>query len=124
MEIVIKTILRQIITQCPGTEDMIKKLASCYHCGRKSGLKTVAFLLRLSIHVSHCWKSHVAAHLYRTKVNIADSDQAPHNYHLLTHCCFKIGKKLINTTQQHKLRNEPVHEISNNVVCATSKASD
>ena len=24
----------------------------------------------------------------------------------------------------HKLTNEPVHEISNNVVCATSKASD
>ena len=49
MEIVIKTILRQIITQCAGTQDIIKKLASCDPCGRKSGLKTVAFLLRLSI---------------------------------------------------------------------------
>ena len=51
MEIVIKTILRQIITQCAGTQDIIKKLASCDPCGRKSGLKTVAFLLRLSIYV-------------------------------------------------------------------------
>ena len=49
MEIVIKTILWQIITQCAETQDIIKKLASCDPCGRKSGLKTVAFLLRLSI---------------------------------------------------------------------------
>ena len=45
----IETILRQITTQCTGTHDIIKKLASCDPCGRKSGLKTVAFLLRLSI---------------------------------------------------------------------------
>ena len=50
-EIMIKTILQQIITQCAGTQDTIKKLASCDPCGRKSGLKMVAFLLRLSI----CW---------------------------------------------------------------------
>ena len=50
MEIVSKTILRQIITQCTGTHDKIKKLASCDPCGRKSGLKMVAFLLRLSIY--------------------------------------------------------------------------
>ena len=50
MEIVIKTILQQIITQCAGTQDIIKKLASCDSCGRKSGLKTDAFLLRLSIY--------------------------------------------------------------------------
>ena len=49
MEIVSKTIFRQIITQCAGTQDIIKKLTSCDPCGRKSGLKTVAFLLRLSI---------------------------------------------------------------------------
>ena len=49
MEIVSKTILRQIITQCAGTQDIIKKLASCDPCGRESGLKTVAVLLRLSI---------------------------------------------------------------------------
>ena len=49
MKIVIKTILRQIITQCARTQDIIKKLASCDPCGRKSGLKKVAFLLRLSI---------------------------------------------------------------------------
>ena len=49
MEIVSKTIFRQIITQCAGAQDIIKKLASCDPCGRKSGLKTVAFLLRLSI---------------------------------------------------------------------------
>ena len=49
MEIVIKTILRQIIAQCAGTKDIIKKLASCDPCGGKSGLKTVVFLLRLSI---------------------------------------------------------------------------
>ena len=49
MKIVIKTILRQIITQCARTQDIIKKLASCDPCGGKSGLKTVAFLLRLSI---------------------------------------------------------------------------
>ena len=42
--------LRQIITQCAGTQDIIKKLASCDPCERKSGLKTVAFLLLLSIH--------------------------------------------------------------------------
>ena len=29
---------------------MIKNLASCDPCGRKSGLKTVVFLLRLSIY--------------------------------------------------------------------------
>ena len=51
MEIVIKTFLRQIITQCAGTQDAIKKVASCDPCGRKSGLKTVAFLLRLSIYI-------------------------------------------------------------------------
>ena len=49
MEIVNKTFLRQIITQCAGTQNIIKNLASCDPCGRKSGLKTVAFLLRLSI---------------------------------------------------------------------------
>ena len=49
MEIMSKTILRQIITQCAGTQDIFKKLASCDLCARKSGLKTVAFLLRLSI---------------------------------------------------------------------------
>ena len=49
MEIVSKTILMQIITQYTGRQDIIKKLASCDPCGRKSGLKTVAFLLRLSI---------------------------------------------------------------------------
>ena len=49
MEIVIKTILWQIITHYAGTQDIIKKLASCDPCGRKSGLKTVAELLRLSI---------------------------------------------------------------------------
>ena len=50
MEIVSKTILWQIITQCAVTQDIIKKLASCDLCGRKSGLKTVAFLLCLSIY--------------------------------------------------------------------------
>ena len=49
MEIVSKTILLQIITQCTGTQDIIKKLASCGPGGRKSGFKSVAFLLRLSI---------------------------------------------------------------------------
>ena len=49
MKIVIKTILRQIITQCARTQGIIKKLAASDLCGRKSGLKTVAFLLRLSI---------------------------------------------------------------------------
>ena len=49
MEIVIRAILRQIITQCAGTQDIIEKLASCDPCARKNGLKTVAFLLRLSI---------------------------------------------------------------------------
>ena len=53
MEIAIKTILRQIITQCAGTHDIIKKLASCDPCGRKIGLKTVVFLLRLSIQCSY-----------------------------------------------------------------------
>ena len=54
----IKTILRQIITQCTGTQDIIKKLASCDLCGRKSGLKTVVFLLRLSIYRVHEPASH------------------------------------------------------------------
>ena len=49
MEIMIKTILWQIITLCAGTQDIIKKLLSCDPCVRKSGLKTVGFLLRLSI---------------------------------------------------------------------------
>ena len=49
MENVIKTVLRQIITQWIGTHDIIKKLASCDPCGRKRGSKTVAFLLRLSL---------------------------------------------------------------------------
>ena len=55
MEIVIKTILRQIITRCAGTQDIIKKLFSCGPCERKSGFQTVAFLLRLSIHVLACY---------------------------------------------------------------------
>ena len=50
MEIMINTILWQIITQCTGTQGVIKKLASRDPCGRKRGLKTVAFLLRLSIY--------------------------------------------------------------------------
>ena len=50
MEIMIKTILWQIITQCAGTQDVIKKLLTYDPCGRKSGLKMVAFLLRLSIY--------------------------------------------------------------------------
>ena len=34
-------------------------------------------------------------------------------------------KKNLQTTKKHvKLLNEPVHEISNNVVCMTSEASD
>ena len=48
----IKTILWQIITQCAGTQDIINKLLSNDLCGRKGGLKTVAFLLRLSIYDS------------------------------------------------------------------------
>ena len=55
MEIVIKTILQQIITQCEGIQDIIKKLTSCDPYGRKSGLKTVAFLLRLSIVIHSGW---------------------------------------------------------------------
>ena len=50
MEIMIKTDLRQIVTQCTGTQDIIKKLASLDPCGRKRGLKTVAFLLLLRIY--------------------------------------------------------------------------
>ena len=61
MEIVSKTILRQIITQCAGTRDIIKKLASCDPCGIKSGLKTVAFLLRLSIYATPCADQRVGA---------------------------------------------------------------
>ena len=49
MEIVIKTILWQIITHCAGTQDMINKLPSCCPCERKGGLETVAFLLFLCI---------------------------------------------------------------------------
>ena len=52
MKIVNKTILRQIITQCAGTQNIIENLASCDPCGRKSGLKTVTFLLRLSIYTN------------------------------------------------------------------------
>ena len=57
MEIVSKTILQQIITQCAGTQDIIKEFASCDLCGRKSGLKTVAFLLRLSIYNTYVQNS-------------------------------------------------------------------
>ena len=32
--------------------------------------------------------------------------------------------KMSNCWKSHVLAHEPVHEISNNVVCATSKASD
>ena len=53
IETVIKTILRQIITHCAGTQDIFKKFFSCCPCGRKSGMKTVAFLLRLSICSCH-----------------------------------------------------------------------
>ena len=49
MEIMIKIILWQIITQCTETQDKIKKILSYDLCGRKKGLKTVAFLLRLII---------------------------------------------------------------------------
>ena len=54
-----KTILRQIITQCAGIQDIIKKLASRDPCGRKSELNTVAFLLRLSICGLHVWKGYI-----------------------------------------------------------------
>ena len=57
MEIVIKTILRQIIARRAGTQDIFKKLVSCDLCGRKSGLKTVAFVLRLSIKEWTLWQS-------------------------------------------------------------------
>ena len=57
MEIVIKTMLLQIVNQCRGTQDIIKKLTLCEVCGRKSGLKTVAFLLRLSIYIVDFLKS-------------------------------------------------------------------
>ena len=53
----IKTILRKIIIHCAGTQDIIKKLFSCGTCGRKSGMKTVAFLLRLSIYTSGVGRS-------------------------------------------------------------------
>ena len=45
----IKTIFLQIIAQSAGTQDIIKKSLSYDPRGRKSGSKTVAFLLRLSI---------------------------------------------------------------------------
>ena len=35
-----------------------------------------------------------------------------------------IPGSFLNTTLQIDVLYEPVHEISNNVVCATSKASD
>ena len=50
----IKTILWQIIAQCAGTQDIIKILLLYDPYGRKSGLKTVAFLLRLSIYCPTC----------------------------------------------------------------------
>ena len=49
MDIASKTSLLQIIIQCAGTQDIIKKLGSCGPCGRKNVFKLVAFLLRLSI---------------------------------------------------------------------------
>ena len=42
MDIMIKTILRQIITHCRGTGDIIKKLSSC-GLEEKGGFKMVAF---------------------------------------------------------------------------------
>ena len=68
MEIVIKTVLRQIITQSAGTQDIIKKLASCDPCGRKRRLKTIAFLLRLSI--------------YRSQMRMDDRDKSGADYFL------------------------------------------
>ena len=43
MEIVIKTILRQIITQCTGTQDIIKQLASCDPIEENVDLKRLRF---------------------------------------------------------------------------------
>ena len=44
---------------------------------------------------------------------------------------FELGREVDDVTMRQELMmmmsnspNEPVHEISNNVVCATSKASD
>ena len=90
MEIVIKTILRQSITQCTGTQDIIKKLVSCDPCERKSGLKTVAFLLRLSIYFVNAKRRQNNA-----KLDVFDfilclyckHDQDPQNHSIFTHCC-------------------------------------
>ena len=65
MEGLIKTILRQIITQCTRTQDKIKKLASFDPRGRKSGLNTVAFLLRLSICDPSREKGRVGCHIVK-----------------------------------------------------------
>ena len=70
MEIVIKTILRQIITKCAETQDIIKKSASCDPCGRKSGLKTVAFLLRLSIQFKLFHSHNKSIHVFIISKNI------------------------------------------------------
>ena len=40
-----------------------------------------------------------------------------------THCLF-FYQKVRKIKKYEKEKFEPVHEISNNVVCATSKASD
>ena len=47
-----QTILRQITTHFAGTQDIIKIESLCGPCGFKSGVKMVAFLLRLSIDTS------------------------------------------------------------------------
>ena len=39
-----------------------------------------------------------------------------------THCLFFYQK--VRKIKKYEKENEPVHEISNNVVCATNKASD
>ena len=88
-------------------------------------------------HIPHCWKSHVAAHIKCQTLNMLSSGAFIEvlNFRLSlyqppfrTSASCKISG---DTVYLYRLVwaiaasiYEPRHEISNNVVCATSKASD
>ena len=69
------------------------------------------------VKMPHCWKSHVVAHLSSRPVFFQFLSGRFTQVLLYLFRCFQ-------STKGYGFINEPVHEVSNNVVCASSKSSD
>ena len=74
---------------------------------------------------THCVKRHLRVSKAVQKVKFFNCDLCNFKLFHIKRC--QLSYKDINSQKNHDLSLkiiEPVHEISNNVVCATSKASD